>query len=356
MKTHSRDVQATSLAVSPTQGHARGTLDANPAMAPRAGRSPSKPGRTGWVVLLAAALSLLPSIASAQSPSKKFPWFPEKKDKNPPSRVVAIWTEAVMTRQDGPAIRGFGGRLMFYPSKGDKPIEVQGLLSIYAFDESQRKANEMKPDRKFVFTPEQLARHYSKSDLGHSYSVWLPWDEVGGVRKEITLIARFLADGGNTVIGEPTKHLLPGREPLQSEMQAQTDRPGVGVQQASFNAGLDGSQVAHPRAPATTIPVPTPFGRTWPTVNTSAPVTSARMNPWQESARTAAQSPSMPASTRYSPLRPRALGEPIPRLVRDRDPWQPPRAGWQSHSEQIPPAANGIAPASTSPTVPTTPN
>jgi hypothetical protein len=50
----------------------------------------------------------------------------------------------------------------------------------------------------------------SKSELGPSYSFWLPWDEVGGPQTEISLIARFEPNGGSIVIGEQTKHLLPG--------------------------------------------------------------------------------------------------------------------------------------------------
>ena len=56
----------------------------------------------------------------------------------------------------------------------------RGTLVVYAFDETNRDANNARPDRKYVFTPEQLPLHYSKSKVGHSYSVWLPWDEVGG--------------------------------------------------------------------------------------------------------------------------------------------------------------------------------
>ncbi len=100
---------------------------------------------------------------------------------------------------------------MFYEGKKEDPIKVEGTLVVYAFDETDRDANNARPDRKYVFTPQQLPLHYSKSKVGHSYSVWLPWDEVGGLQKEITLIVRFEPKEGAVAISDPCRQLLPGR-------------------------------------------------------------------------------------------------------------------------------------------------
>ena len=61
-----------------------------------------------------------------------------------------------------------------------------------------------------MFPREQFARHESQSKLGPSYSVWIPWDEVGGAQKHISLIARFEPHEGPLVVGEHIRHLLPG--------------------------------------------------------------------------------------------------------------------------------------------------
>src|SRR6185503_10721037 len=50
----------------------------------------------------------------------------------------------------------------------------------------------------------------SKSDLGASYSFFLPWDEAGGPKTEVSLICRFEPKGGGVVTGEQTRHILPG--------------------------------------------------------------------------------------------------------------------------------------------------
>jgi hypothetical protein len=121
-----------------------------------------------------AALALVGLVAGCSSINVRQPIasvFGSAEKPKTPARVVAIWTDATAQRPDGPSTRGFGGRLMFYGPDGDTPLLVDGSLVVYAFDEHNRGAV---PDRKYVFTPEQFARHHSKSKLGHSYSVWIP--------------------------------------------------------------------------------------------------------------------------------------------------------------------------------------
>ena len=142
-----------------------------------------------------------------------WPFWPFNKDEKPgkPDKIIALWSDTVLTQTGRPPIRGFGGRLMFYEGKKEEPIKVEGTLMVYAFDETDRDANNTRPDRKYVFTPQQLPHHYSKSKIGHSYSVWLPWDEVGGLQKEITLIVRFQPKEGEVAVSDPCRQLLPGR-------------------------------------------------------------------------------------------------------------------------------------------------
>ena len=88
----------------------------------------------------------------------------------------------------------------------------------------------MKPDRKYVFTKDQLPSHYSKSKLGHSYSVWLPWDETGGPQKEVSLIARFTPEKGGVVVGEQTKQILPGKPQVIAKNPADVALPASAAQ------------------------------------------------------------------------------------------------------------------------------
>lgn len=142
---------------------------------------------------------------------KRIPWGEGAEGRlDPPLKIVAMWTDTVMSRGGAGATRGFGGRLMFYGEEGTKPIRVKGSLVVYAFDETGRDPENTRPDRKYVFTGEQFEAHYSKSALGHSYSVWIPWDPAGGPLREISLLVRFTPEKGPVVVGEASRQVLPG--------------------------------------------------------------------------------------------------------------------------------------------------
>lgn len=131
-----------------------------------------------------------------------------------PVKVVAIWTNGQLQQEGGNALRGFGARVMFY-NKEDKPVRVDGTLVVYGFDEQKPEGISSQADRKYIFTPEQLADRYSKSQLGHSYSIFVPWDKSGGPAQQVSLIVRFNPIGGPAVVGSQAKLSLPG-QPLDT--------------------------------------------------------------------------------------------------------------------------------------------
>ena len=129
-----------------------------------------------------------------------------------PARLVAIWTDASYNTVGKKPIRGFGGRLYFYNQK-QQPVPVEGQLVVYAYDDTDPSGPSQGPSRKYVFTPEQLTEHFSESDLGASYSIWLPWDEVGGEQKSISLVPILTNASGQVITGAQSINLLPGTRP-----------------------------------------------------------------------------------------------------------------------------------------------
>ena len=151
-----------------------------------------------------------------------------------PTRLVSTWQDATLNRVGESPKRGFGGRLLFFNDESREPVRVDGQLVVYAFDEEGRPDHETQPSRRFVFPAEQFARHESESQIGPSYSVWLPWDEVGGEQKNISLIARFESKAGPLIVGEQTKHLLPGTRRLADGKQAPAVKQVDDIQLTQF--------------------------------------------------------------------------------------------------------------------------
>jgi hypothetical protein len=158
-----------------------------------------------------------------------------KKPYQKPQKLVAIWSPDVLTMTGKPPTRGFGGRLYFYNEKS-QAIPVDGELVVHGYAEKRlgrkTQSDKVDADKTFVFTAEQFTQHFSSSELGASYSIWIPWDVEGGMQQEITLIPTFkAADNSAVVQGEAAKLILPGKKPDQAAEQAPESVP---FQQVSY--------------------------------------------------------------------------------------------------------------------------
>ncbi len=275
-----------------------------------------------------------------------------------PQKVNVIWTDTIMQSPNNPPMRGFGGRLTFFDCEGADPQKVEGMLVVYAFDESRRDPANAVPDRKYVFNADQFKQHYSKSKAGNSYSFWIPWDEAGGEAKQITLLCRFTPKKGPNIASEQIKQLLPGKAPLISETSLKTktsetsvvDEHGQvtgGVTQTSYNQPVSSAAATNTDTPSgsgtttnittadprkmqtSTIALPARFGQRAPTSDVSAESlqlaalygaaqNNAQQNQPQQSANkagvTGANSASAPGQqplSRFAPSRSRVLGAPL---------------------------------------------
>jgi hypothetical protein len=286
---------------------------------------------------------------------KGIPWIPgEDGELERPMKIVAVWTDTIMSQGEEKPVRGFGGRLMFYAREDAKPVKVEGSLVVYGFDETNRDPRNVRPERKWVFSEEEFAKHHSESKIGHSYSVWLPWDRIGGPQAEISLVARFTPKEGGMVVGEQQTILLPGAAvpktaPLARSGSREAPSSAAGlttptIQQATFvdvppqSPVRTASEERHAamrkepeRMTTTTIPISAGPGNRFPVStgvvpplmpaaapHAAKPVSSQETVAWAQPSLPVGQSP-----THFGPGRHRPLGAPIARLDRDHGPWRP---------------------------------
>jgi hypothetical protein len=189
--------------------------------------------RWAWLGLVLATLTGCSSL----SLPKDFAWPWDDDHVKAPARMTDMWSFTVLQQVGRAGVRGYGGRLMFYDAD-DKPMKIDGTLTVYAFDARSSNPSQAIPERKFVFLPKDLPKHYSESKLGHSYSFWLPWDEVGGPERQIALVTRFECKGGQAIMSSPSRQILPGNRP-----EAGKEPPPVAT--APANVAGDVRQVSH---------------------------------------------------------------------------------------------------------------
>jgi hypothetical protein len=168
----------------------------------------------GAMLLMASCVGCA-SLTGDPSRGKKkdgsWSWF-KKKEYQVPQSINVTWSHDIFTAEGKIPTRGFGGRLYFYNER-NQAIPVEGELTVYGFDDTHRDHRGMaieSADKRFKFTPEQFTTHFSESDLGASYSIWIPWDQAPGESKKIMLIPTFKTKEGRLIKGNAASVLLPG--------------------------------------------------------------------------------------------------------------------------------------------------
>lgn len=224
-----------------------------------------------FVPCVAMQLLLLVVMASgcAQWDTKSKAKWPWQKEKNKPAEVaqiVPMWSDTVLYEAGKPGIRGFGARVYFYGEEAKKPVAVKGDIIVYAFDANDETRMPV-PEKKFVFTAEHLEKHFSKTQLGPSYSLWIPWDEVGGAPRQLSLVTRYEGADGAVVVSEPARKLLPGVPEEAREGALAKDASGKKtadgkVVPASFESETEANGEAAPTSRAAlTVDLPPSFSR-----------------------------------------------------------------------------------------------
>ncbi len=178
-----------------------------------------------FALWLGLAILALPTVGCATLPMPSAPSWPDSlpgwpagnATTNAPRTLAVVWTPAVLQAPGATPTRGLGGLVTFYGNDRNTPAKVEGQLTVYAYKDSPGNNEKIAPDVKYVFPAEQLATHYGQSALGHSYSIWLPWDQAGGPRQDITLTACFEPAEGELVMGTPTRVVLEG--PSKAQVQ-----------------------------------------------------------------------------------------------------------------------------------------
>jgi len=224
--------------------------------------------RLASTLLWVGSILLSPMVGCAPlNVPKAITWPGQANKPQTPLRTTAFWTDSVLNQGGLPGVSGFGARVLFYGTDDETPIMVDGSLTVYGYDDTDGHEHST-PARKFVFPAEYLEKHYSKSDLGHSYSIWIPWQDASGPQRQISLILRFESrKGGAIVISEMSRHVLPGFKesdadhPDGAQSTTAPSRIESTVRQSSHETEVVEEQPPKEKMSTTTITLPPRLGR-----------------------------------------------------------------------------------------------
>lgn len=181
-----------------------------------------------------------------------------KKEYQVPASMSVIWSPDVLTAPGKAPTRGFGGRIFFYNAK-HQAISVEGDLIVHGYlGDPQLRGDNPAADKTFGFTADQLTGHFSPSQLGASYSIWIPWDAADSYQEQLTLIPSFKQANGGLLQGAPATLVLPGRtkeqpqrkfpaETISFQKSSQPTNPGIELPRMKLSQGMKTTTIAVPR-------------------------------------------------------------------------------------------------------------
>ena len=170
--------------------------------------------------------------------------LPDLSKHEAPTKLVAIWSDTTYSRPGTETTRGLGGRLYFYDDN-QNVVPVNGQLVVYGFDDSRPGPASRTPDRRYVITPKEFQAHFSTTDIGPSYSVWIPWDKLTPEHAKMSVVPVFTTIAGKVVMGDHSRHLLPGTSSGSPALPGATPpeaQPPRNVELASYQAESTGPQ------------------------------------------------------------------------------------------------------------------
>ena len=159
------------------------------------------------------------------SETKSKPDATKQNNEAEPTRIAVIWKENILQSDGGRPKQGFTGRIYFYDQAGEV-VKASGSLNVYGYEDSG-DIKRVVPDKNFVFEADKFASHYSPSEIGHSYSIWIPWCDYGGFRKSITLVPVFKTSNGKIVQGTADYLSLSGKTPKAQNLEKTIASPSI---------------------------------------------------------------------------------------------------------------------------------
>jgi hypothetical protein len=129
---------------------------------------------------------------------------------NPAVKTVCLWQAAEGRGLDDLPTRGFTGQILFLTQDSPMPVEVDGDVTIYVFDDQGSVEEQTKPLHQFNFRGGAWQNYLNVTAWGPTYQIFIPYTRKGDSEAKCELRVRLTPNDGPTVFSDPAKIWLPG--------------------------------------------------------------------------------------------------------------------------------------------------
>jgi hypothetical protein len=183
---------------------------------------PAKPKSTGAFVMslvsrtLASLLCGCFLLTSVGCATLQLPFGKDRVQKasarNPVVQIVCIWQPSEGRDPNGMPCRGFAGQILFLANRGSLPVQVDGDVRIYLFDDQGTPEEQTRPLHQYDFDSQSWAPHLTKGTLGPTYSVFVPYTRRGTYEANCALRVRLKTGDEPAVFSDLASIPLDGRK------------------------------------------------------------------------------------------------------------------------------------------------
>jgi hypothetical protein len=141
-----------------------------------------------------------------------------------PSRCLCLWQPVQTEDANGQPVQGFGGQVYFFEAGSEEPVEVEGDVRVFVFDdvgtpEQQARPKDVKDFDSFVWKSFR-----NKSQVGTNYALFVPYDKASQYDSICSLRLRLVQPDGAKLFSDMATVKLAG-EPREDKSIRQLVSP-----------------------------------------------------------------------------------------------------------------------------------
>ena len=175
-------------------------------------------------LLAATSLFLLPSTGCS---SLSLPFgrnSPTAGDNGKPARCLCLWQPVNAEDATGNPVRGFGGQIYFFAAGSEEPIEVDGDVRVFVFDDVGTPEQQARPKDVQDFDSFVWKSFVNKSQFGTNYTVFVPYSNSSDYESVCSLRLRLQRPNGSQLFSDMATVKLAG-EPREDKSIRQLVSP-----------------------------------------------------------------------------------------------------------------------------------
>ena len=150
---------------------------------------------------------------------------------NPALRILCMWQPADGVGVDEKPARGVAGQIFFFTRGGVTPVEVDGDVRIFLFDDQGSDEQQGTPLDQFDFVKGAWKAQLVGTQFGSAYQLFVPYSRKGHHQTELAVRVRLSPPNGPVIFSDMAKVVLPGYEkkPAADENTTASNEPTKNV-------------------------------------------------------------------------------------------------------------------------------